>query len=93
MPAASGKSLSRDIVFGETFAHDVADIDHPARSLQYRWAIEDARWKLILGAESKSRELYDLNMDPHEKNNVASSKADVVSRLTEKLDAWRTPAR
>lgn len=91
--AANGEELSRDTIFGETFAHDVADIDHPARSLQYRWAIEDARWKLILDAESEQRELYDLSTDPHEKNNVASSKPDIVRRLTGKLDAWWTPGR
>lgn len=93
LPAANGKTLSRDTIFGETFAHDVTDIDNPARSLQYRWAIEDARWKLILGTSSKSRELYDLSTDPHEKNNLATSKPDVVSRLTGKLDAWWAPER
>jgi len=91
LPAASGEQHTRDTIFGKTFAHDVADIDHPARSLQYRWAIEDARWKLVLGATSKNRELYDLGTDPHEKKNLATTHPDIVERLDQKLDAWWKP--
>jgi len=37
----------RDRVFGEQYAHNVADVDDPARSLQHRWMIE-GWWKLIV---------------------------------------------
>src|SRR5690606_22896038 len=39
--------LDRDAIFGETFAHDIADLDDLQASLLYRWIIA-GRWKLIL---------------------------------------------
>ncbi|MGK0203679.1 MAG: arylsulfatase A-like enzyme, partial [Planctomycetota bacterium] len=44
---AESKTTERQTVFGEIFAHDVADVDDPSRSLLYRWFIND-RWKLIV---------------------------------------------
>lgn len=35
-----GTPIDRDTIFGEGFAHDIADIDNPEASLLYRWCIE-----------------------------------------------------
>ena len=35
----SGDAIERDILFGESFAHDIADIENPQASLLYRWVI------------------------------------------------------
>ncbi len=52
-------------------------------------AIRDGKWKLHLGKRrGQTVELYDLSNDPSESNNVASRHADVVARLTKKLNAW-----
>jgi choline-sulfatase len=96
----TGHASPRSEVFGETFAHDVADIDKPEASLLYRWVI-DSDWKLILTydglvgrhAENHPREdrrpqLYDLSKDPHEHQNLADKHPDVVKRLADKLQAW-----
>lgn len=84
---ARGKS-DRTTLFGSTFDHDVADIDRPEASLQYRWCREH-QWKLILPQDAASRpELYDLSKDPHEESNLSASNPDVVDRLTKKIDAW-----
>jgi uncharacterized sulfatase len=97
----SGQPTPRDIVFGETFAHDVANIDLPEDSLVYRWAIE-GKWKLLLtydGAVSaryasanprteKRPQLFDLLADPHENTNLAANNPDVVARLAAKLQQW-----
>jgi arylsulfatase A-like enzyme len=103
----SGQPASRDIVFGETFAHDVADLNDPQASLVYRWVVE-GKWKLLLtydGAVSARYakdnprselrpQLFDLLADPHENRNLASAQPAVVARLAGKLEQWwPTPKR
>lgn len=96
----SGDPTPREQVFGETFAHDVADIEKPEASLLYRWVI-DGKWKLLLtydGAvgryasthprEEKRPQLYDLLADPHENENLASTHPEVVARLAKAIDGW-----
>ena len=36
----SGDPIERDTIFGESFAHDIADIENPEASLLYRWVIQ-----------------------------------------------------
>jgi arylsulfatase A-like enzyme len=92
--------LKRDIVFGETFAHDVADVNRPEASLLFRWCIE-GKWKLILtydgeayrysGAyprKERHPQLFDLLGDPREETNLAAEHPEVVSRLVGKIAAW-----
>jgi uncharacterized sulfatase len=97
----SGRPTPRDIVFGETYAHDIANIDKPEDSLVYRWVIE-GKWKLLLtydGAVSaryasanpraeKRPQLFDLLADPHENTNLAAKNPAVVARLADKLQQW-----
>jgi len=84
----------RNRVFGEQYAHDVADVDDPTRSLQHRWMI-DGSWKLIVpdarNVTGKSPELYNLRDDPWEKNDLASREASRVKRMTRQLDDWWQP--
>jgi arylsulfatase A-like enzyme len=95
-----GKPLDRDIIFGETFAHDIADLNDPEASLIYRWAIR-GRWKLLLTydgqlgryASSHPRterrpQLFDLLADPHEEVNLAASHPAVVAELAAEIDRW-----
>ena len=95
-----GATPARDTLFGEGFAHDIADVDDPAASLLYRWCIE-GRWKLVvthtgrLGRAAalhpnlgRAPELYDLERDPHETRNLAEANPDVARRLLAKLDGW-----
>lgn len=96
----SGEPTSRQTVFGETFAHDVAAIDDPEASLLYRWVI-DGKWKLLLtydGAQGRHGhfhprtevlpQLYDLLADPHENKNLASEHPELVARLAASLQGW-----
>ncbi len=95
-----GKKLDRDTIFGEVFAHDIAELENPEASLLFRWAIE-GRWKLILTYDGavgrdgrvhprteKRPQLYDLSIDPHEKTNRAAENPQVVSRLAKKIADW-----
>ena len=65
----------------------------PVASLKYRWAIEN-QWKLILPRHARMPddkvELFDIVNDPHETNNLAAAHADVVNRLTKKINNWWT---
>lgn len=96
----SGEPTSRKEVFGETFAHDVANIDNPQETLLYRWVI-DGRWKLLLTYDGKldryasshprtekRPQLFDLLADPHEDVNLASKHPDIVERLAGRLQDW-----
>lgn len=77
-------------LYGEIFEHDVADFDSPAKSLLFRW-VRRGNDKLILSADGKRAELYDLSSDPHEKENLADAQPQLVKELTRLLDAWWKP--
>ncbi len=98
--ARDGRPLGRDAVFGEGFAHDIADLEKPEASLLYRWVIE-GRWKLLLTydgqlgsrarfhpREERRPQLYDLISDPHETRNLAAEHPELVARLAERIAAW-----
>ena len=95
-----GTLITRSTIFGEGFAHDIADINNPEASLLYRWCIEGP-WKLILtydGEVNRYRsthprterrpQLFNLLKDPYEKTNMAGDHPEEVSRLAEKIAAW-----
>ena len=96
----SGEPTPRKDVFGETFAHDVANIDKPEDTLLYRWVV-DGKWKLLLTYDGKldryasshprkekRPQLFDLLADPHEDVNLAAENPEIVQRLAEKLQSW-----
>ena len=47
--------IQRDTIFGEAFAHDIADIQNPQASLIYRWVIRDHS-KLVLTYDGSPRQ-------------------------------------
>jgi uncharacterized sulfatase len=80
--AAEGSS--HDAVFGEIYAHDVANIDDPKPGLEYRWCIS-GDWKLIESADGTTKELYDLSVDPGEQKNLASQYPRRVQNLSTRI--------
>lgn len=99
LPALSeGAPVERDVIFGESFAHDIADVRNPEASLMYRWVI-DGNLKLLLTYDGRQGmikyppvdfrpQLYDVIADPHEKVNLAADRPEEVARLVKKLDGW-----
>ncbi len=94
------KPIDRAGIFGEGFAHDIADIEKPEASLVYRWRIE-GKWKLLLTYDGevnryksshprteKRPQLFDLSSDPHENVNLAGKHPEVVADLATKIAAW-----
>ena len=81
---AAGDSQSFQSVFGgavDGFKR-VPLINH---GIKGRFAITDGSWKLVMPFGKLDFELYDLSIDPSEKNNVAQEHAEVVSELTKKI--------
>ncbi|MCH7916593.1 MAG: sulfatase [Planctomycetes bacterium] len=94
----SGKEIARDHIFGEAFAHDIADIENPSASLLFRWIIE-GDLKLLLtydGRQGKMKyrpqdfrpQLYNLVKDPGENENLAAANPKTVARLARRLEGW-----
>ena len=96
----NGDAITRDSIFGESFAHDIADLDNPEASLLFRWCIK-GKWKLVLtydGEANRHRknhprtekrpQLFDLIADPSEQQNLAGENPKVVAELAAKIQAW-----
>ena len=92
--------IDRDTLFGETFAHDIADVNNPEASLMYRWCIA-GKWKLLLTYDGEAYsnakkfprtdmrpQLFDLIADPDEEKNLASENPEVVAKLAAKIKQW-----
>ena len=89
------------MIFGENFAHNIADIEDPEASLTFRWCIAWP-WKLLLTYDGevvrtskdwdsrtvKGPQLFHLADDPYEKHNVAAAHPQVVSRLAKAIADW-----
>lgn len=94
--------LDRPYLCGESFAHDISDLDRHETSLQYRWCIE-GQWKLILSypcepdrysfvhqANDPNPQLFDVASDPTEQNNLAAQHPEIVQKLAEHLQTeWK----
>ncbi len=94
----SNKTIERDTIFGEAFAHDIADIETPEASLIFRWVIE-GDWKLLLTYDGRlgrmiyppttsAPQLFNLKADPYEKDNLAAKEPARVMRLSKKIESW-----
>ena len=94
------KAIKRKGIFGESFAHDIADVENPEDSLIFRWTIE-GKWKLLLTYDGevnryqsthprmeKRPQLYNLIKDPHEEENLAGGNHAMVARLAAKIGKW-----
>ncbi|MCO6047707.1 sulfatase-like hydrolase/transferase [Aeoliella sp. ICT_H6.2] len=90
--------IDRDTIYGESFAHDIADIEDPRASLLHRWVIR-GNDKLLLtydGVPGKMKfppgsdapQLYDLEADPNEQTNLAAQEPEVVDELGNLLNEW-----
>lgn len=81
----------RQTIFGEVYAHNVADVDVPTKSLQYRWCISGP-WKLIVPNRANEPdavvELFDVVADPLEQTNLADRTPNRVAELHSRLNAW-----
>lgn len=62
--------------------------DHPLYwDFNANRAVRSGEWKLV-AERGKDWELYDLNQDRSETNNLAGDKPDLVEKLGKQYDAW-----
>jgi arylsulfatase A-like enzyme len=52
-------------------------------------AIRDGKWKLLINANGTEAELYDLDADRNETQNVAGANPKIAERLTDAALQWR----
>lgn len=52
-------------------------------------AVRDGPWKLLVNADGTDAQLYDLDNDPTERNNLVAQRPEVARELTAKVLAWR----
>jgi arylsulfatase A-like enzyme len=82
----AGKVPGHDAVFGEIYAHDVANIDDPLPGLEYRYCVA-GDWKLVESADGKTKELYNVTADPREEKDLAGEQPQRVKQLSERIKA------
>ncbi|WP_209332505.1 sulfatase family protein [Lunatimonas salinarum] len=84
----------RKMIFSLDFAHDMAGVDQPGKTLESTMVITTP-WKLIVpgGANTQNQEvlLYDIVKDPTEQQNLAAQNPKVVNKLRKEMAAWWNP--
>lgn len=92
---------ARDTIFGNIHSSHNISLGNPDETLQYVWCIS-GDWKLIVRHPGKdttkyqklhnwdqfSVKLYNLNLDPDEKNEVSAANPEIVALLKEKIIAY-----
>lgn len=97
-PAMPGVNLldaqavaSRKAIFGTCFTHNAVDIRDPSKNIRWRWVLS-GDWKLIVpdpvNEPDSVVELYNVTVDPEERDNRAASEPARVAELKKQLDAW-----
>ena len=51
-------------------------------------AIRSGKWKLLVNADGTGAQLYDLETDKYEVNNIAAENPKIVERLSRKVCGW-----
>jgi uncharacterized sulfatase len=82
---------ARPHIIGDCYVHSAVDLDHPAKSLRWRWILA-GDWKLVLPDATNEPEwpvqLFHVGADPFETTNLAQTRPERVNELRAKLDAW-----
>ena len=80
----------RETVFGEIYAHDFDSVE---TSMYYNIAIAPPYKLIVPDAIRKPNEkiqLFNIDEDPFEKNNIAENNDEVVKKLKQKIKAFRS---
>lgn len=85
LPDSAGEdsaSFYSVLVDQSTTSNRVPMIHH---SVAGDFAIRDGKWKLVMETAKKERELYDIESDPRERNNVIDQHQVVAAELVDKI--------
>jgi arylsulfatase A-like enzyme len=84
LPAIKGKNVERSAPLYWEFIT-------PANS--FRMAVRQGKWKGVVYNTDEGMQLYDLDVDPSEKNNLAKLYPEKVSELKKVIQQTRTPSK
>ncbi|MEO5916383.1 MAG: sulfatase-like hydrolase/transferase [Luteolibacter sp.] len=88
--ALAGNSIKRTRPLLWEYGRNPDSFKYPqGRNRSPNLAIRDGKWKLLIQDDGTSAALYDLETDANETHNVAGGNADLVSRLSSTVLAWR----
>jgi len=96
----------RTKIFGAMHSIHNMTVGNPDDTLQYRWVI-DGSWKLLVRHDGNDTtqykkvhdwdrvplRLYNLEKDPHERENLATKEPSIVLRLRKTMDEWHQVAK
>jgi len=90
VPALLGESRQNqhDFLYWEIPDYDWSKKYYPENALQQ--AVRKGKWKMVRHFQDEPWELYNLDLDPEELNNVSDSNKDVVKDLAELINNNRT---
>ena len=97
----SQKRKERKRIFGASYSVYNMTPGNPNGTLQYQWCIE-GDWKLLLRYngldtthykqlhvwDKEPLRLYNLKLDPHEKNEVSNENLEVIKRIKNEIHKW-----
>jgi arylsulfatase A-like enzyme len=86
-----GKSMERRNSLFWEYGRNTNSFDYPRikRDRSPNVAMRDGKWKLLVNADGSGIELYDLDADRNERNNLADSQPDVAKRMADLALKWR----
>jgi len=82
MPLIKGQNMSEEFAFSET-GNPLNDKEPP--KIPNTKSIRNSKWKLIHNEHNNTKELYDLENDPSEGNNLIGSNIEKEKELTKEL--------
>ncbi|RZD38743.1 MAG: hypothetical protein CXT78_14735 [Thaumarchaeota archaeon] len=82
MPLIKGQNMSEEFAFSET-GNPLNDKEPP--KIPNTKSIRNSKWKLIHNEHNDTKELYDLENDPSEENNLIGSNIEKEKELTKEL--------
>ena len=53
------------------------------------FGVREGQWKYLEGKEEKLRQLFDLDQDPKEKENLLEEFPDIAKKLARKIEQWK----
>ena len=86
-----GKSLVRKNPMFWEYGRNPTSFGYPKnpRDRSPNVAMRDGKWKLLINADGTSLELYDLDTDRNETQNIAAQNPEVAKRLSAAALQWR----
>ncbi len=85
IPLINGNKIKEKLAFSET-GNPLKETQPPKNPNTK--SIRSSKWKLIINEFNNSKELYDLELDPTEENNLAGKNLDIEESLFKEIEQY-----